>query len=132
MTQDEKDEKLVELFPDPKERSLVNAVNLWEKWVCTSSSDPEMQKRLKFIPRGENLKELGAPNWICRYNGKPMLIKRPGETSFVFSHPDKRTLEIDVNMHPLPFMFKNAMSYLKQHYFSRMLMVRIFIWDLYN
>lgn len=131
MTQDEKDKKLVELFPDPKKRSLVNAVNLWEKWVCTSSSDPEMQKRLKFIPRGENLKELGVPNWICRYNGKPMLIKRPGETSFVFSHPDKRTLEIDVNMHPLPFMFKNAMSYLKQHYFSRMLMVSLFIWHLY-
>jgi len=115
------------LFPDAQKRSIVNGVKLWEKWCGTSSTDPEMQKRLKFIPRGENLNELGVPSWICRYNGKPMLIKRPGETSFIFSHPDDRTLEIDVNLHPLPFMFKQAMAYLKEHYFARMLMTFGFV-----
>jgi Protein of unknown function (DUF1336). len=115
------------LFPDAKQRSIVNGIKLWEKWCRTSATDPEMQKRLKFIPRGENLNELGVPSWICRYNGKPMLIKRPGETSFIFSHPDDRTLEIDVNLHPLPFMFKQAMAYLKEHYFSRMLMTFGFV-----
>jgi hypothetical protein len=115
------------LFPDAKKRSIVNGVKLWEKWCRTSATDPEMQKRLKFIPRGENLNELGVPSWICRYNGKPMLIKRPGETSFIFSHPDDRTLEIDVNLHPLPFMFKQAMAYLKEHYFARMLMTFGFV-----
>ena len=120
----ERNRRLRDLFPTSKERVLVNGVKLWEKWC---RGDPEMQKRLKFIPRGENLKELGVPSWICRYNGKPMLIKRPGETSFVFSHPDERTLEIDVNLHPLPFMFKQAMSYLKDHYFGRMLMTFGFV-----
>jgi hypothetical protein len=115
------------LFPDTKERSIINAIKLWEKWCRTSASDPEMQKRLKFIPRGENLEELGVPSWICRYNGKPMLIKRPGETSFIFSHPDEKILEIDVNLHPLPFMFKQAMTYLKDHYFARMLMTFGFV-----
>lgn len=115
------------LFPDAQKRSIVNGVKLWEKWCGTSATDPEMQKRLKFIPRGENLNELGVPSWICRYNGKPMLIKRPGETSFIFSHPDDRTLEIDVNLHPLPFMFKQAMAYLKEHYFARMLMTFGFV-----
>ena len=123
----ERNRRLQDLFPTSNERVLINGIKLWEKWCCTSGSDPEMQKRLKFIPRGENLKELGVPSWICRYNGKPMLIKRPGETSFVFSHPDERTLEIDVNLHPLPFMFKQAMSYLKDHYFGKMLMTFGFV-----
>jgi len=123
----ERERRLHELYPSREEKVLVNGIKLWEKWCRTSESDPEMQKRLKFIPRGENLKELGVPSWICRYNGKPMLIKRPGETSFVFSHPDERTLEIDINMHPLPYMFKQAMSYLKDHYFYRMPMTFAFV-----
>jgi len=123
----ERESKFQELFPHNDRRTLVNGTKLWEKWCCTEGTDPEMQKRLKFIPRGENLKELGVPSWICRYNGKPMLIKRPGETSFVFSHPDERTLEIDVNLHPLPFMFKQAMFYLKEHYFAKMLMTFGFV-----
>jgi len=123
----ERERRLQELFPTSEERVLVNGIKLWEKWCRTSGSDPEMQKRLKFIPRGENLQELGVPSWICRYNGKPMLIKRPGETSFIFSHPDERTLEIDINLHPFPYMFKQAMSYLKDHYFFRMPMTFGFV-----
>jgi hypothetical protein len=123
----ERQRRLQRLFPTSGERVLVNGIKLWEKWCRTSGSDPEMQKRLKFIPRGENLKELGVPNWICKYNGKPMLMKRPGETSFVFSHPDDRTLEIDVNLHPLPYVFKQAMAYLKNRYFWKMLMTFGFV-----
>ena len=123
----EREAMLHALFPDNSQRMLVNGVKLWEKWCASAKTDPEMQKRLKFIPRGDNLKDLGVPSWICRYNGKPMLIKRPGETSFIFSRPGDRILEIDVNLHPLPFLFKQAMAYLKNNYFPRMIMTFAFI-----
>ena len=125
--EEKRESMLRELFPDSNKKMLVNGVKLWEKWCTTAKVDPEMMKRLKFVPRGENLKELGVPSWICRYNGKPMLIKRPGETSFIFSHPDERTMEIDINLHPLPFMFKQAMTYLKEHYFPKMIMTFGFV-----
>lgn len=109
------------------QKDRINAVKLWEKWCKTSPSDPEMQARLKFIFRGDNLRELGVPNWICKYNGKPMMIKRPGITNLVFSHPRDDRLEIDINMHPLPFVFKQAMSHLKEHYFRDTLMTFAFV-----
>ncbi len=127
LSRDERDHQMNQLFPERDQRLRVNGILLWDKWCSTSGSDPEMQKRLKFIPRGENIKDLGVPSWICRYNGKPMLIKRPGETSFIFSHPNKRLLEIDVNLHPLPYMFKQAMAYLSDHYFARMMMTFGFV-----
>jgi len=123
----EKEEALNLLFKDQDSRLLVKGVLLWEKWCATSANDPDMQKRLKFIPRGENLQELKVPSWICRYNGKPLLIKRPGETSFIFSHPDERMMEIDINLHTFPYMFKQAMTYLNDHYFVRMLMTFGFV-----
>ncbi len=126
-SEEKREEMLHALFPEKKQRMLINGVKLWEKWCGSAKTDPEMQKRLKFIPRGDNLRELGVPSWICRYNGKPMLIKRPGETSFIFSHPYDRTLEIDVNLHPLPFMFKQAMTFLKDNYFPKMIMTFGFV-----
>ncbi len=159
----EKDRQIKKLFPktskengslsgsDNNQRRLVNGIRLWEKWcsICAkpgstrththAHSDPggEMQKRLKFVPRGENITDLGVPSWICKYNGKPMLIKRPGETNFIFSHPHPhpdvgsngkgRILEININLHPLPYMFKQAMSYLNDHYFSKMNMTFGFV-----
>jgi len=124
----EKDAKLRELFPNNEcDRQIINGVKLWEKWCICAPTDQEMQKRLKFIPRGDNLREIGVPGWICKYNGKPMLIKRPGETNFLFSHSDEKMLEIDINMHPLPFMFKQAMTYLKDHYFPKMVMTFGFV-----
>jgi len=123
----EKEEALNLLFKDQDSRLLVKGVLLWEKWCATSANDPDMQKRLKFIPRGENLRELKVPSWICRYNGKPLLIKRPGETSFIFSHPGERMMEIDINLHTFPYMFKQAMTYLNDHYFVRMLMTFGFV-----
>jgi len=107
--------------------SVVNGVKLWERWCTTVPEDEEMQKRLKFISRGENLKELGVPSWICKYNGKPVLMKRPNVTNYVFHHPEQDAIEIDINLHPFPFIFKQAMSYLKDHYFTRMLMTFAFL-----
>ena len=127
LNSEEKEEKLHELYPNENERFIVNGVKLWEKWCQCAPTDQEMQKRLKFIPRGENLKEVGVPGWICKYNGKPMLIKRPGVTNFVYSHQDENMMEIDVNMHPLPYMFRQAMTYLKEHYFQRIVMTFGFV-----
>jgi hypothetical protein len=131
-------QQLQDLSIEQKER--INAVKLWEKWCITAPTDPNMQKRLKFIPRGDNLVEVGVPSWICKYNGKPMLIKRPGTTNFVFLHHNKSSssssktfsgsssssssaiMEIDVNMHPLPFVFKQGMHHLQQNYFKDLCM----------
>jgi hypothetical protein len=123
----EQEHRLREMFPDTQYRQRVNGIKLWEKWCRCAPTDQEMQKRLKFIPRGDNLREIGVPSWICKYNGKPMLMKRPGVTSFVFSHQDDNMMEIDINMHPLPYMFKQAMTYLKEHYFQQMMMTFGFV-----
>ncbi len=123
----DQERKLKDLFPDECDMQRINGIRLWEKWCRCAPTDQEMQKRLKFIPRGENLKEIGVPSWICKYNGKPMLIKRPGLTNFVYWHPDKNMMEIDVNMHPLPYLFRQAMTYLKEHYFPQIIMTFAFI-----
>ncbi len=127
LSSSEKERQLQELCPNDNEHLKINGVKLWEKWCQCAPTDQEMQKRLKFIPRGENLKELGVPSWICKYNGKPMLIKRPGVTNFVYSHQNGNIIEIDVNMHPLPYLFRQAMTYLKEHYFSQILMTFGFV-----
>ena len=105
----------------------LNAVRLWERWCEEAPNDPETQKRLKFIPKGDNLKDLGIPDWICRYNGKPMLIKRPGETSFLYKYPGRSMMEIGINLHPLPYAFKQAMAYLRNNHFQNMIMTFSFI-----
>ena len=105
----------------------LNAVRLWEQWCTEAQTDPEMQKRLKFIPRGDNLKDLGVPEWICKYNGKPMLIKRPGETSFLYRNLGQSMMEIGVSLHPLPYLFKKAMAYLRNTHFPNMLMTFSFL-----
>ena len=108
-------------------QSIVNGVRLWETWCRESPSNPEMQKRLKFIPKGDNLRELKVPNWMCKYNGKPMLIKRPGVTGFLYPHSKESILEIGISLHPFPYMFKQAMTYLKDNYFPKMLMTFSFV-----
>ena len=105
----------------------INAVKMWEKWCTQAPHDPEMQKRLKFIPGANNLQEIGVASWICKYNNKPMLIKRPGVTNFVFSHYQDDRMEIDINMHPLPFVFKQAMSHLHERYFEELIMSFAFV-----
>jgi hypothetical protein len=120
------DEKLCEEVGDKTFKKL-NAVRLWERWCDEAPNDPEIQKRLKFIPKGDNLKDLGVPEWICRYNGKPMLIKRPGETNLLYKYPGRSMMEIGINLHPLPYIFKQAMAYLKNNHFPHMLMTFSFI-----
>ena len=122
-----KEEKIKETFPDACDQERINGVKLWEKWCRCAPTDLEMEKRLKFIPRGDNFKEIGVPSWMLKYNGKPMLMKRPGSSSFVFSHQDESMIEIDINMHPYPYMFKQSMTYLKDHYFPQLLMTFGFI-----
>ena len=126
ITDEDKEVKLRDEVGD-NYKSVVNGVKLWERWCTTVPEDEDMQKRLKFISKGENLKELGVPSWICKYNGKPVLMKRPNVTNYVFHHPEQDAIEIDINLHPFPFIFKQAMSYLKDHYFSRMLMTFAFL-----
>lgn len=106
---------------------IISGVRLWETWCREAPSNPEMQKRLKFIPKGDNLSELKVPNWICKYNGKPMLMKRPGVTGFVYPYSGENILEIGISLHPFPYMFKQAMTYLKDSYFPKMLMTFSFV-----
>jgi hypothetical protein len=81
----EQEAKIKEIFPNPRDQSRVNGIRLWERWCHSAPKDQEMQKRLKFIPRGENLKEIGVPSWICKYNGKPM-VSSIACMKFVWNH----------------------------------------------
>lgn len=105
---------------------IINAVKLWERWCKEAPNDTSMQTRFKFIARGDNLEKIGVPHWIRKYNGTPMLIKRSGETGLLFPHLKDNLLEFDVSMYPFPFLFKQAMNYLKEHYFPKMLMTFAF------
>lgn len=117
--------KVLAATPEWKQR--INGVKLWEKWCKVAPHDPDMQRRLKFIPRGDNLAEMGVANYILKYNGKPTTIKKPGVTNLVFSHAQEDWMEIDVNMHPYPFVFKQAISHLDQHYFKDLLKTFAFV-----
>ncbi len=108
------------------QKQRINAVRLWEKWCTQSPHDPEMQKRLKFLPNINNLEEIGVANWICKYKCTPMLIKRPGVTNFVFSHYQEERMEININMHPLPYVFKQVVSHLNENYFEDLIMTFAF------
>lgn len=109
----------------PLER--VNAVLLWERWCQRASSDPKEQARFKVIVNSPNLRSLGVPSWICKYNGKPFLIKRSGVTGHLFKHSSNNLIEYDVTLLPFPYLFKQAMSYLKEHYFKQLLINFAFV-----
>ena len=115
------------LSSNPQWKKRINGVKLWEKWCNVAPHDPNMQRRFKFVPRGDNLGQMGVANWILKYNGKPTTIKKPGVTSLVFSHVQEDWMEIDVNMHPYPYLFKQAMSHLDQNYFQDLLMTFAFV-----
>mmetsp|Transcript_20060 Transcript_20060/g.23976 ORF Transcript_20060/g.23976 Transcript_20060/m.23976 type:complete len:150 (+) Transcript_20060:334-783(+) len=104
---------------------MINGVKLWESWCRRAPSDPDMQARLKFIARGDNLREVGCPKWICNFNGMPLLIKQAGKTGFLFSY--ENVMEFDLNLHAFPHLFKSAMTYLKENLFSKMLMTFSFV-----
>ena len=107
---------------DEQERDLLNGVRLFDEWCRRSPSEPSYQARFKFIPNGDNLKEIGVPSWICKYSGKPVLIKRAGVTGFLHDHrPDLGAMEFDISIHPFPYLVKQATAYMKENYFRQLL-----------
>ena len=65
--------------PDDVQKSKVNAVKLFNEYCRRAPTDPSFQSRFKVVANAQNLKEIGMPTWIAKYNGKPVLIKRAGE-----------------------------------------------------
>jgi len=102
----------------PDNKSKVNAVRLLEKWCREAPTDDNMMTRFKVIPRAENLEEIGLPAWISKFNGKPFLVKRPGTTGFLYSHPKRSCMEFDVSLHPFPFLAKKAICFMKDSCFK--------------
>lgn len=110
---------LHEPIPTDIQKSKVNAVKLFEEWCRRAPTDPAFQSRFKLIPNAQNLKEIGMPSWIAKYNGKPVLIKRPGQTGFLFSHPELSCMEFDISLHPFPYLAKQAICYMKENFFEK-------------
>lgn len=102
-------------------RSKVNAVRLLEEWCRRSPTDDSFCARFKVVPNAQNLKEMGLPLRISKYNGKPFLIKRPGQTGFLYHHPDQSCIEFDISLHPFPFAAKKGINFMKDIYFKKAL-----------
>jgi hypothetical protein len=100
-------------------QSKVNAVRLLEEWCQRAPTDEDFMSRFKVIPRAENLEEIGLPSWISKFNGKPFLVKRPGQTGFLFNHPEQSCMEFDVSLHPFPYLAKKGICYMKDSYFQK-------------
>jgi len=111
------DEEKVE---DPN-TSKVNAVRLLEEWCRRAPTDDNFMARFKVVPNAQNLKEIGLPTWIAKYNGKPFLIKRPGQTGFLYRHPEKSCIEFDISLHPFPYLAKQGICYMKDTFFKKVL-----------
>jgi hypothetical protein len=110
-----------EATPDDPQKSKVNAVKLFEEWCRRAPTDDAFFARFKLIVTCQNLKEIGIPSWIGKYNGKPVLIKRPGTTGFLYPHPELSTVEFDISFHPFPYLAKQAICYLKENFFKKVL-----------
>ncbi|KAG7354885.1 DUF1336 domain containing protein [Nitzschia inconspicua] len=101
--------------------SKVNAVRLLEEWCRRAPTDDNFMARFKVVPNAQNLKEIGIPSWISKYNGKPFLIKRPGQTGFLYRHPEKSCIEFDISLHPFPYLAKQGICYMKDAFFKKVL-----------
>jgi hypothetical protein len=112
---------------DDPQKSKVNAVRLFEEWCRRAPADPKFQSRLKIVPNAHNLKDIGIPSWISKYNGKPFLIKRPGQTGFLFNHPEISCMVFDVSLHPFPYLAKQAICYMKESFFKKILVTFGFV-----
>ena len=112
---------------DDPQKSKVNAVRLLEEWIRRAPTDAKFFSRFKVVPNAHNLKEIGMPSWISKYNGKPFLIKRPGHTGFIFNHPELSCLEFDISLHPFPYLAKKAICFMKESYFKRVLVTFGFV-----
>eukprot|EP00751_Fragilariopsis_kerguelensis_P021586 CAMPEP_0170896458 /NCGR_PEP_ID=MMETSP0734-20130129/44797_1 /TAXON_ID=186038 /ORGANISM="Fragilariopsis kerguelensis, Strain L26-C5" /LENGTH=512 /DNA_ID=CAMNT_0011288685 /DNA_START=8 /DNA_END=1548 /DNA_ORIENTATION=- len=96
-----------------------NAVRLFEKWCQRAPSHTDMFSRFKVLPQAENLPEMGLPSWIEKFNGMAFLVKRAGETGYVFTHPTQSCMEFDVSLHPFPYLAKKGICYMKDTYFEK-------------
>jgi hypothetical protein len=97
------------------QKRITNGVRLWEKFCQVAPFDPTFQARFKLIPMG-NLEELGCPSYISKYSGKPVLIKRNQVTGFFYDYPTLNCMEFDISLHPFPYLFKQGVAYLKDHF----------------
>eukprot|EP00934_Nitzschia_sp_Nitz4_P003587 Nitzschia sp. Nitz4//scaffold118_size93875//39252//41846//NITZ4_004786-RA/size93875-processed-gene-0.32-mRNA-1//1//CDS//3329533718//3577//frame0 len=102
-------------------KSKANAVRLLDEWCRRAPTDDEFCARFKVLPNAHNLKEIGMPNWISRYNGKPFLIKRPGQTGFLYRHPESSCVEFDISLHPFPYLAKQGICFMKDTFFKKVL-----------
>mmetsp|Transcript_9962 Transcript_9962/g.28285 ORF Transcript_9962/g.28285 Transcript_9962/m.28285 type:complete len:1235 (-) Transcript_9962:200-3904(-) len=107
--------------PDDPQKSIVNAVKLFEEWCRRAPTDDKFMARFKCVPNAQNLKEIGMPSWISSYNGKPFLIKRPGQTGFLYRHPEYSCMEFDISLHPFPYLAKKGICFMKDTYFKKVL-----------
>jgi hypothetical protein len=101
--------------------SKVNAVRLFEEWCRRAPTDDSWMARFKVIPQGHNFTEIGLPAWISKYNSKPFLIKRPGQTGFLYNHKEQSCMEFDVSLFPFPYLAKQGICLLKDSYVKKML-----------
>lgn len=102
-------------------KTKINAVRLLDEWCRRAPTDDAFCARFKVLPNAQNLKEIGLPAWISKYNGKPFLIKRPGQTGFIYRHPDKSCVEFDISLHPFPYLAKQGINFMKDTYFKKIL-----------
>lgn len=109
------------------QNTKVNAVRLLEEWVRRAPTDPKFQSRFKVVPNAHNLKEIGMPAWISKYNGKPFLIKRPDVTGFLHMHPELSAVEFDITLHPFPYLAKQGICFMKDSYFKKVLVTFGFV-----
>jgi len=107
--------------PDDIQTYQVNAVRLFEEWCRRAPNDKAFLTRFKMIPLVNNAKEIGLPSWIGKYNGKPLLIKRPGQTGFLLPHPELSCIEFDISLHVFPYLAKQGICYLKDTLFSKLI-----------
>ena len=112
---------------DDVQKSKVNAVRLLEEWCRRAPTDDKFMSRFKVIPNAQNLKEIGLPGWIAKYNGKPFLIKRPGQTGFLYRHPEMSCMEFDISLHPFPYLAKQGICFMKDTYFKKVLVTFGFV-----
>lgn len=112
---------------DDPQKSQVNAVRLFEEWCRRAPTDGKFQSRFKIVPNAHNLKEIGMPGWISKYNGTPFLIKRPGQTGFLFIHPELSCMEFDVSLHVFPYLAKQAICFMKESFFKKTLVTFGFV-----
>lgn len=113
--------------PDDPSKFKVNAVRLLEEWCRRAPNDPSWFSRFKVVPNAHNLNEIGMPGWIANYNGKPFLIKRPGVTGFIYQHPELSCLEMDISLHPFPYLAKQGICFMKDSYFKKVLVTFGFV-----